>query len=104
MLRITLHEEPRSVTFRLEGRLAGAWVRVLEECWRSAATGRRDQLLRLDLIGVTHIDAAGQACLAVLQRQGAKFIAADPATKQIIEEITQGQPPDWECKKDKGFE
>ncbi len=94
MLRITLHEEPHSVTFRLEGSLAGAWVRVLEECWRSEATGRRDQLSRLDLTEVTHIDAAGQACLAALQRQGAEFIAVDAATKFIIGEITQGRPPD----------
>ena len=100
MLRITVHEEPRSVTFRLEGKLAGAWVRVLEECWRSTTIGRRHEFLRLDLTGVTYIDVAGQACLAALQRQGAEFIAVDPVTNGIIDEITQGQPSDWVRKRD----
>ena len=32
MLRITVHHNPRALTFQLEGRLAGPWVRVLQEC------------------------------------------------------------------------
>ena len=36
MLRITVHDAPGTLTFRLKGRLAGPWVRELEECWRAA--------------------------------------------------------------------
>jgi hypothetical protein len=32
MLRITVHDKPEALTFQLEGRLAGPWVRVLQEC------------------------------------------------------------------------
>jgi hypothetical protein len=90
MLRITVHENPRVLTFQLEGRLAGPWRQVLEECWQSTLAGQRDQFLRLDLTGVTFIDAAGKACLAALYRQGAQFIAADCLTKAVVAEITQG--------------
>jgi len=89
MLRITVHEKPGALTFQLEGRLAGPWVRGLQECWQSTLAGRRVQFLRLDLTGVTSIDAAGRACLAALHQQGAEFIAADCLTKAVVAEITR---------------
>jgi ABC-type transporter Mla MlaB component len=97
MLRITVHDKPESLTFQLEGRLAGPWVRVLEECWQSALAGQRQPILRVDLTGVTSIDAAGRACLAAMHRQGADLIAADCLTKAVVAEITQGPPSDCDC-------
>ena len=91
MLRITVHEDPESLTFQLEGRLAGPWVRVLHECWQSALADQRQPLLRVDLTEVTSIDAAGRACLADLHRRGAEFIAADCLTRAVVDEIT-GSP------------
>ena len=41
MLRITVHDNPRDLTFQLEGSLAGPWLRVLEECWQSTLARRR---------------------------------------------------------------
>ena len=104
MLRITVHDEPGALTFQLEGRLAGPWVRVLEECWQSSLASHRRPMRCVDLTGVTFIDAAGQACLAAMHRQGAVFIAADPLTKGIVAEITQGPLPDCGRPKGEGFE
>ena len=94
MLRITVHDKPEALTFQLEGRLAGPWVRELEECWRSNLARRRKPILRVDLTGVTSIDAAGQACLEALHRQGAAFVATDCLMKAIVAEITGGPGPD----------
>jgi anti-anti-sigma regulatory factor len=94
MLRITVHDNPQSLTFRLEGRLAGPWVRELEECWQSALASQPKPTLRVDLTGVTFIGAAGKACLEAMLRQGAKFVAADCLTKAIVAEVTQGLLPD----------
>jgi CBS domain-containing protein len=91
MLRITVHSEPGSLTFQLEGSLVGPWVRELEACWQTTVTGRRVQPLLLDLTGVTYVDAAGEACLAALHRQGAEFVAADCLMKAVVAEIT-GRP------------
>ncbi len=88
MLRITIHDAPPNLTFRLEGRLAGLWVRELEECWQGALANRREPILRVDLTGVTSIDATGQACLAALHRQGAELFAADCLMKAVVAEIT----------------
>ena len=89
MLRITLQDKPGAVTFQLEARLAEPSVRLLEDCWQTTLAGRRDPFLRLDLTGVTSIDAAGQACLAALHRQGAEFVAADCLMKAVVAEITR---------------
>jgi anti-anti-sigma regulatory factor len=94
MLRITVHDEPRALTFQLEGRLTGPWLRELEECWQSTLAGQRQPTLRIDLTGVTFIDAAGKACLAALHRRGAEFIAADCLTKAVVAEIIQAPSAD----------
>jgi hypothetical protein len=109
MLRITIHDKLEALTFQLEGRLAGPWVRVLEECWQSTLASHRRPMLpigspiylrrRVDLTGVTSIDAAGKACLAALHRQGAEFVAADCLTKAVVAEITRSPVPDPETPK-----
>ena len=94
MLRITVHGNRGSLTFQLEGRLAGPWVRELKECWRSALARQRKSVLRVDLTGVTFIDDAGKAYLAALHRLGAEFVAADCLTKALVAEITKVPLPD----------
>jgi anti-anti-sigma regulatory factor len=88
MLRITVHDNLEALTFQLEGKLAGPWVRELEVCCRQTLAGRLPQAVRVDLAGVTFIDDAGKAYLEVLHRQGAELAAADCLTKAIVAEIT----------------
>jgi ABC-type transporter Mla MlaB component len=89
MLRITVHHKPAGLTLQLEGRLAGDDVQVLKECWQRSTTGQHPATLRVDLTGVTSIDAAGRACLLALHRQNAEFIAADGLMKAVVDEIIQ---------------
>jgi anti-anti-sigma regulatory factor len=88
MLRITVHDRPESLTFQLEGRLAGPWVGEVEECRQCMLAGRRGPAVRFDLAGVTFIDAAGKAYLAAMHRLGAEFVAADCQTRAVVAEIT----------------
>ena len=87
MLRITTQDNPRTLVFRLEGRLEGPWVAELEKCWRGMEADADRPTLRVDLTGVTFVDAAGKAQLAAMHRQGAQFIADDCLTKGIVAEI-----------------
>jgi anti-anti-sigma regulatory factor len=89
MLRITIHDHPESLTFQLEGKLAGPWVRELEDCWQKTLAGRRRPVVRVDLTGVTFLDAAGKECLAALHAQGAEFVAAGCLMNAILAEITR---------------
>ena len=93
MLRITIHDNKEALTFQLEGRLAGEWVRVLEECWQTALARQHQPIFRVDLTEVTAIDASGKACLAAMHGEGAEFVAADCLTKAIVAEII-GSPAD----------
>lgn len=87
MLRITANDSPRVLTFRLEGRLEGPWVPELEQCWRAMLDGENRPTVRVDLTGVTYIDAAGKAQLAKMHEHGAQLIAGDCVTKAVVEEI-----------------
>jgi anti-anti-sigma regulatory factor len=88
MLRITAHDHPRLLTFRLEGRLEGPWVEELEKCWRSTLASPSRLTVRVDLSAVTFIDDAGKAHLTAMHEQGAELIASDCETKAIVAEIT----------------
>ena len=101
-LRITVHDDPRVITLKLEGSLAGPRVRVLEECWQSTLASVQRPLLYVDLTGVTFVDDAGQACLAAMHSQGVEFIAPDALTKNIVAEITQGQSLEQASGKSEG--
>jgi ABC-type transporter Mla MlaB component len=64
MLRITPTDGNGERTLRLEGRLVEPWVgELLSTCREAAGAGWR---LRLDLSGLTFVDAAGVACLRAL--------------------------------------
>jgi anti-anti-sigma regulatory factor len=89
MLRITAQDNPRLLTLRLEGRLEGPWAAELEKCWKETLATHSRPKLRVDLTGVTSIDAAGKARLATMHREGAEFIASDCLMKAVVEEITR---------------
>lgn len=94
MLRITIHDNRQALTFQLEGRLAGPWVRELAECWQRTLSRQSKAACRVDLTGVTFIDDAGKACLAAMHRQGAEFVAADCETRAVVAEITYSFLPE----------
>jgi ABC-type transporter Mla MlaB component len=87
MLRITAKDNPRVLTFRLEGRLEGPWVHELEQCWRSMLDSPARLTICVDLTDITYVDAAGKARLAEMHEHGARFIAEDCATKAVVAEI-----------------
>ncbi len=51
----------------------------------------RKPIVRVDLTGVTFIDASGKACLAAMHLQGAEFIAHDCMTKDVVREICENR-------------
>jgi hypothetical protein len=96
MLRITTHHDRELLTFQLEGKLAGAWVRELEGCWLSTLPDRPVSSIRFDLRGLTFVDAAGKAFLAARHAQGAKLVASGCLMKALVAEISGGPVPDCE--------
>src|SRR5437899_2700223 len=87
MLRITTHHFPGSLTFQLEGKLTGPWVRELEDCWRRTLAGQQKTGVRFDLTGVTFVDAAGKEFLAARHADGAEFVASGCLMRAVVIEI-----------------
>jgi anti-anti-sigma regulatory factor len=90
MLKITQHRDAaaESVSFMLEGRLAGPWVEELNACWHQMVANQQSRAV-VDLTGVTFVDAEGKALLARMSQQGAQLHAVGCLTRCIVEEITK---------------
>src|SRR5262245_48316320 len=94
MLRITIRDDSDSSTFQLEGQLVGPWAQEAQAFWRQTLASRPNSTLRLDLTGVTLIDAAGKEFLAAAHAQGAILVASGCLMRAIVAELTQTPSPD----------
>ena len=99
MLKISQHRDAasESVSFMLEGRLAGPWVEELGMCWCQIAANSQSRAV-VDLTGVTFVDADGKALLTRMWQQGAELRAAGCLTRCVVEEITGPGRLDSSCR------
>jgi anti-anti-sigma regulatory factor len=89
MLKITMQITAGGMTFELEGKLTGPWVKELELCWRSAVGTQQIYPVRVDLSSVTFIDEEGKELLRKMYQEGAKLVATGCLNKCIVEGIMQ---------------
>ncbi len=91
MLKITMQIAAGVMTFALEGKLAGLWVKEMELCWRSAAGTQQIYPVRVDLSSVTFIDGEGKELLRKMYLEGAKLVATGCLNKCIVEGIVHSE-------------
>jgi hypothetical protein len=89
MLKITMQIAAGVMTFALEGKLTGPWVKELELCWRSAVGTQQIHPVRVDLSSVIFIDEDGKTLLGRMYQEGAKLVATGCLNKCIVEGIMQ---------------
>ena len=89
-MRIQVDELDDSVKFQVEGRLAGAWVPELEQCWQSAVIDHPERKISVDLSGVTCVDQAGQYLLRLMSRDGVNITGAGLAIREALEQTAGG--------------
>jgi len=87
MLRITIHDSAKAITFKLEGKLTGPWVQELEQCWLTAESTATGRAAVVDLTQVAFIDASGRELLERLHARGVQLLATGPLNKSIVDEI-----------------
>jgi ABC-type transporter Mla MlaB component len=84
MIRITHlptdHDTPR---FRVEGRLVGDWVQVLQAEIDQAQA--RAPAIELDLAGVEFADSQGLSLLVEVESRGVELIACSPLLISLLE-------------------
>jgi outer membrane protein len=87
MLRITLHDSANGTRLQLEGKLAGAWVQELENCWTTAASALKGREMVVDLKGVTHIASEGRELLCRMHGAGVRLVAAGIMNQAVVDAI-----------------
>ena len=93
MLRITTaRDDGDGLHLRLEGRLVGEWVVLLEEtCRRHAVEDSRP--LRLEVSDVRFVSPEGARLLCRLRRSGVACTGLTPLVRSLCERINTSEPP-----------
>jgi hypothetical protein len=92
MLKITVHEDQRALTVKLEGKIGGPWVEELERAWTSVAPSLGSKKLQLDLRGVAFGDDKGRNLLReIYQKTHAGFLTDLPLTKYFADDAMQSR-------------
>ena len=91
MMKIQVTERDGHLILMVEGRLAGAFVPELENCWQAAREEQPGRKISVDLKGVTCIDRAGRYLLQLMHSNGVGFQGASLAVQDIVEPVV-GQP------------
>jgi anti-anti-sigma regulatory factor len=87
MLKITTRLEAESIALVVEGRVAGRWVKELQDCWTHIPEHRKRGAL-IDLTDVIFIDQFGQELLRRLWQEGAELKAAGCLNNCLVDQIT----------------
>jgi ABC-type transporter Mla MlaB component len=84
MLRITrIQGSDETQTLKLDGKLLGPWVAEVRDL--CASSGCQPGRMRLDLSGLSFVDAAGAALLQDLLRQGFTVAACSGFVAELLQ-------------------
>src|SRR5579863_9592797 len=87
MIRIETHQTRSHLTFRIAGKLCGASVRALEDCWKAAHVSSPALEETVDLTDVSSIDKAGWHLLRHMHREGVRLSARGLAGQTVLDEL-----------------
>lgn len=90
MLRITVDQQRDPVVLKVEGKLAGPWVRELEMCWQNTRRKCAGRRLRVELSDVGFVEDRGRVLLKEMLHSGDELVASGPMMTSILEEIATG--------------
>jgi anti-anti-sigma regulatory factor len=89
MMKIQMKELAGQLILQVEGRLAGAFVPELENCWQAARAHQPNRKISVDLKSVTCVDRSGRYLLQLMHSQGVDFLRAGLAIQDILEQVME---------------
>ncbi len=90
VLRISMNDQKPMATLTVEGKLVGPWATELGKTWHKLCAPLGHRQLRLDLRGVTFVDASGTRILKeIVKATGAEIFADSPLTKEFANRVRQ---------------
>jgi hypothetical protein len=90
MMKVQVNEAGDELILEVEGRLAGAFVPVLENCWRSARPNQPNRKISVDLKNLTCVDRASRYLLRLMHSSGVPFLRAGLATQDTRKSLISG--------------
>ena len=87
MLRIDSRDENDLTTLTIEGKLAGRWVKELEQCWENLASAQPPRAIRVNLSSVGFIDSEGKELLTRMRKKGVVLVPTGCFMQVIVDEI-----------------
>jgi anti-anti-sigma regulatory factor len=87
VMKVTTEKHAAPATLKVEGRLAGPWVRELEKTWLDVTAEEEGREVVADLSDVTFIDAQGWDLLERMMESGADLQAHELLPRYVIGEI-----------------
>ena len=91
MIKIHGQEIDGRLVLYVEGRLAGAFVPELENCWTTARSSDPGRKIAVDLSGVTCVDRSGRYLLQLMHTSGIDFLRPGIALQDILQQISEQQ-------------
>lgn len=90
MLKISMNNGSRIATLTVEGKLVGPWAMELGKTWYALCAPLGKKRLRVDLRGVTFVDASGTRILKeIVEATGAEIFADSPLTQDFANRVLQ---------------
>ena len=87
MLRVTRTDEPEGACFKLEGKLAGSWVDVVEQSWKHMPAECAAKRCVVDISAISYVDPRGMDLLSTMYRSGIDLRASGCLGKGIVDQI-----------------
>jgi len=84
MLKLTKIDTPTEQRLVLEGRLTGRSAAEVCANWQELRHTHPEGKFVVDLRGVTRVDRDGEDALALMKREGAKFVARGLRVKDVL--------------------
>jgi anti-anti-sigma regulatory factor len=94
VLKVSIREDSAGVVMEVEGRVAGAWVEELQQCWQREQA-RAGGPISVHLSAVTFIDDAGKQLLSRMFQHGVKLQGKGCMVRAIVAEITSRAEGKW---------
>jgi hypothetical protein len=91
MIKIHAQETAGRLVLYVEGRLAGAFVPELENCWNVARSADPTRQISVDLGGVTCVDRSGRYLLQLMHTSGVDFLRPGIALQDILQQVREQQ-------------
>jgi hypothetical protein len=89
MFRLTSYDDDRTLVMKLEGCLAGPWVRETYAYWQRTIPTLNGRVMEVDMRDVCHVDDEGRKLMTLMHLEGIHFVTAGCVMPEVVRETAE---------------